>query len=215
MADEKLFRSSSDPMQDSAAILSNSTMKDDAWEIKMAESLDPQVLFGDAYEAFLEKRQWCQPRPVDVMEISQYGVGDSMSFITKSFSMAGAQLYSWLKSSDAPSNDEGQKASGGLRLIMGASNPAISPSCLPAEFPHQMNGVGNYQPLPFKRGLLNAIVEEFHLPLATEWVFATNHSHFVRIIGSLSSTPNCSLLTRCFISCTPKVLKGTNPSLEF
>ena len=117
-----------------------------------------------------------------MLEISQFETGDARSSMTKISSMNEEQLLSWLKSNELPLNEEGKKASGGLRLIMGASNLKLTLNDLPVEFPHHMGDAGNYQYLPFSQRQFRAIVEELHLPLATEWVFATNQSHFVSIM---------------------------------
>jgi hypothetical protein len=210
----KPFGSSDVATRNSPVALSNTMMKGDDWKYRVAESLDPQVLFGRGYETFMENRPWCQPCDVDVLEILRFEAGDSISLMTKSFRMSEAQLHSWLKSSGILLDDEGQKASGGFRLIMGPSNPDISPRDLPVEFPHQMNGVINHRPLPFSRSILNVIVKEFHLPLATEWVFATNHSHFVRIFSSLSSNPDLLSVLCYFVSSAAKIPKETKNYLQ-
>lgn len=140
--------------------------------------LDPQYLYGAAYNADLKARLRSLTKEVDVLEINHYQNSEAS---IKLRSLDKDQLSTWIdKVSHASGMNEGQGFNGGLRLILGRSSLRM-PTELPATFPTDIKAVeDSHRTIPFSTSMLRKIIEKFHLPVITPWVFITDQSHFAR-----------------------------------
>lgn len=132
-------------------------------------------LHGEAYLSRLD----FLPNKVDVLEIYHFhGEPPTINHM----SLEETELKRWLTIVPRTTQgQEGQKATAGLRLILGPTpGPRSSPSSVPARYPGSIGPDFLSQVIPFSKSVFKMVIQQFNLPSSTPWAFGTDGSHFQR-----------------------------------